>query len=123
MLPQDQFLLSSVQSLLIELGLVAEIFKLGLHIQFLSFDALFFLLLPTLGSLLFFLELLGCLPHHFHVLGLLLFKQYLLIFIAFLLNTLLRSHFSEFQFIEGHIPISSLIVFVLFLSRVVRYTQ
>ena len=115
-LPQHQLLLSSIKSFLVELRLLTKIFKLGLHIQFLSFNALFFLSLSTLSILLFLFKLLGFLLHKFHHLLLLSLEFSLLNFIAFFLYPLLRSFLSEFQLIEGHVPIDSLIIFVLFLS-------
>lgn len=118
-----QHLLPGIQGLCINLRLLAEVLKLGLHLQFFALNTLLFLLLLELGCLLLFLELLARLLHELNVFRLLALKFFLLVLVALFLDALLGGHLTEFKLIECHVPVDALVVLVLLLPRIVAYTQ
>ena len=115
MLSLKQHLLPGVQVLRINLCLLAEVLKLGLHLQLFALNALLFLLLSELGCLLLFLELLTLRLHKLNVFQLLALELFLLVLVALFLDALLGGQLTEFKLIESHVPVDALVVLVLLL--------
>ena len=104
---------------LVLLLLLTQVSKSSLHFILLALNSLFFGLLAPLG-LKFLLLKLRCFLLELNVHGCsLLLKLLLLLLIALFLNSVLLGQLSEFDLIEGHVPVDGLHILHLLLHGVV----